>query len=306
MSTAYDNFLRIVDAATLPDMKLLAMRGFAEQLEWTPSYEFRASFGVEAAGDHLVVEHGLENSAIISFLKAPYRASDLTPAQMRSLLAISYNNLVEWHFFVSQTDIRQVNNLAESSSEPFADRIFPIIPSDFEKRLSSIEITRLIEVENFRRTLRPCDEALVQVLTRWKRLLRADYPNAQNENLSALFNALIFVRGCEDRNLDRPHRTDRALMTKLANWPHAEIDLGALLSDALNGTGVNRPISDFVDMALLAPFVAVDRATALNLCRDFYAPRDASYDFNFALMSKHALSRIYELLRRASRTRAGS
>src|SRR3954453_4078143 len=117
MATAYSDLLRIVDADTSRDNKLVAMRGFAEELKWTPSYEFEASFGVDAAGDHLVVEHGLSNSAIISFLKAPYRASDLDNAQMRTLLAISYNNLVEWHIFVSQTDIRQVNNLAQRSNE---------------------------------------------------------------------------------------------------------------------------------------------------------------------------------------------
>jgi hypothetical protein len=93
MASAYEELLRIVDSGTPPDLKVVAMRGFAEQLQWTPSYEFQASFGVDAAGDHLVVEHGLDNSAIISFLKVPYRASDLTQFQLRSLLAISYNNL---------------------------------------------------------------------------------------------------------------------------------------------------------------------------------------------------------------------
>ncbi|WP_414473574.1 Eco57I restriction-modification methylase domain-containing protein [Microvirga sp. M2] len=212
---------------------------------------------------------------------------------MRSLLAISYNNLVEWHIFVSQTDIRQVNNLAEPSNEPNADRVYPLSPSEFTQRLSAAEVSRL-EAENFKRTLRACDEALIQVLTRWKRLLRADYPAADNTSISALFNALIFVRGCEDRNLDRPHRTDRALMAALNSVQTTEINLGTLLSDALRGTGVDRRLSEYVDLELIAPFNAVDKATALNLCRDFYAPRDASYDFNFAVMSKHALSRIYE------------
>src|SRR2546429_2638870 len=97
MSSAYEELLRIVDAGTAPDLKVVAMRGFAEELQWTPSYEFQASFGIDAAGDHLVVEHGLDNSAIISFLKSPYRTSDLSPFHLRSLLGISYNNLVEWH-----------------------------------------------------------------------------------------------------------------------------------------------------------------------------------------------------------------
>jgi transposase len=59
-------------------------------------------------------------------------------------------------------------------------------------------------------------------------------------------------------------------------------------------TGVNRSLSDYIDLSQTNVFKSVDRATAINLFRDFYAPRDAPYDFNFALMSKHALSRIYE------------
>lgn len=294
MASAYDELQRIVDATTSPEITIVAMRGFAEELKWTPSYEFQASFGVEAARDHLVVEHGLDNSAIISFLKVPYRASDLSASQLRSLLAISYNNLVEWHLFVSQTDIRQINNLAEPSNEPNADRIFPLTPNEFTRRLSALELEKLQGIEGFRRTLRACDDALIQVLTRWKRMLKADYPSADTLNLSALFNAFIFVRGCEDRNLNRTHRAERVLISVINASEGAEIDLATLLTQALLRTGVDKPLSDYIDVSRLAPFSAVDKATALNLSRDFYAPSDASYDFDFALMSKHALSRIYE------------
>jgi hypothetical protein len=175
MASAYEELLRIVDAGTAPELKIVAMRGFAEELHWTPSYEFQASFGVDSARDHLVVEHGLGNSAIISFLKTPFRAIDLNASQLRALLAISYNNLVEWHLFVSQTDIRRVNNLAEPSAEPSADQVFPLTSDEFIKRLSTAELDRL-NAESVRRTRRACDDALIAVLSRWKRLLKADYP----------------------------------------------------------------------------------------------------------------------------------
>src|SRR5665213_2770084 len=112
MPTAYEDLMRIVDTTTTPEQRVVAMRGFAEQLQWTPSYAVQGSFGVDMVSSHLVVEHGLENSATISFLKAPFRASELDNTQLRSLLTISYNNLVEWHLFVSQYDVRRVNNLA--------------------------------------------------------------------------------------------------------------------------------------------------------------------------------------------------
>jgi hypothetical protein len=82
------------------------MRSFAEEFRWAPSYEVRGTFGVDSVGGHLVVEHGLDNSATISFLKARHRAEDLNAGQLRALLAISYNNLIEWHMFVSEYDVR--------------------------------------------------------------------------------------------------------------------------------------------------------------------------------------------------------
>jgi hypothetical protein len=96
MSTVYDNLTRILSATTSAEQRLSAMRGFASELHWTPSFEMHNSFGVAGADNHLVVEHGLENSAIISFLKSPRRAADLDPIQLRLLLEISFNNLVEW------------------------------------------------------------------------------------------------------------------------------------------------------------------------------------------------------------------
>lgn len=288
MSSAYQDLQLIVADETAADLRLMAMRGFAEQLQWTPSYEFQASFGVEASRDHLVVEHGLENSAIISFLKAPYLARDLDVSQLRSLLAISYNNLIEWHIFVSQGDIRQINNLAETSS---GDQIFSLSRSDFEARLSAEQFDRYASLDSISRTLRPCDDALINVLSRWKRLLKADYPNADNSNISALFNAIIFTRGCEDRKLDK---RSRALMAVLNAIGGNDVDLWLVLSKTLADTGVRGELNDYVSPEDLVPFRRVDKATALNLFSDFYSPRDAAYDFNFALMSKHALSRVYE------------
>lgn len=291
---AYEHFLRIVDPATSGDMRTLAMRGFAENLAWTPSYEFKASFGIDAVSDHLVVEHGLENAAIISFVKSPRRASELSASETRALLSISYNNLVDWHFFVSETDIRRINNLSELSKTSLADQTYPLLKGEFEQRLSSEELGRLSESRDIRTTLKACDDAFLQVLARWKRLLNADYPSATNENLSALFNALIFVRGCEDRNLDQPISLSRGLLKRARQILEPQTDAASLVELALRDAGVSKELSAYVNVSLLSPFKQMDTSTIQNLCRDFYAPSDATYDFNFALMSKHALSRIYE------------
>lgn len=294
MASAYEDLMRIVDAGTTPEQRVVAMRGFAEQLHWTPSYEVQGSFGVDVISSHLVVEHGLDNSATISFLRAPYRAGELDAAQLRALLAVSYNNLVEWHLFVSQSDVRRINNLADPSRGSDADRIDLLTRSDFERHLSATDLDRLFSTDGFRRSRRACDEALLQVVSRWKRMLKADYAEVENQNLSALFNALIFVRGCEDRDLDRPSGSTRVLLRALSEQVGETLNVSILLADALKRTGVESELSEFVSTEALQPFRSIDRTTAVNLFRDLYAPRDAAYDFNFALMSKHALSRIYE------------
>jgi len=290
MLNLFDDLVQITDRSTSSEARKVAIRGFAEKLRWTPSYEFSSPNVKGEVVDHLIVEHGLENSIVLSFLRAPFRTSDIDPFSLRSLLAISYNNLVEWHIFVSQTDIRAVNNLAPRPEGSYSDTIYPVSPSDLEARLSPDALADLFKTIRSSRSVAACDDALISVIARWKRLLAADIPAAKNSNLSSLFNAIIFVRGCEDRHQDGR----RDLLNVLAEQQGDTVDLRAALLRGLEISGVQGDLSAFVSTDRLAPFCQVDRVTAQNLVRDFYAPREAPYEFDFALMSKHALSRIYE------------
>jgi anti-anti-sigma regulatory factor len=270
------------------------MRSFAEELDWIPSYEIQGTFGVDSVAGHLIVEHGLENAAAISFIRSPRRASDLSTDQLRALLSISYNNLVEWHLFVSANDVRFVNNLVDRSIGLESDRILSLNNADLGQLLSASRLDDFDRGPILNRSLKACDDALLQVISRWKALLRADYPTVQNRNLSALFNAIIFVRGCEDRDLNKEPGSSRRLAKLAERGQNDTIDLIAVLKSGLSECDIASPLSDYIDEDALAPFHSIDRASATNLLRDFYAPRDAAYEFNFALMSKHALSRIYE------------
>jgi hypothetical protein len=293
MPSGFSDLLRITDKATPSDQRIVAMRDFAQELQWQPSYEVQGTLGVDAAGGHLVVEHGLENTAAISFLTAPYRAADLDSSQLRSLLSISYNNLIEWHVFLSSTDVRWINNLADKR-EPEADQLHLLSASNFSDYVSASRLDEIERREEVRRSFKACDEALLQVIARWKRLLTADYPGVRNRNISALFNALILVRGCEDRDLNCAPGSSRNLLQALNADQAAVVDLPRVITNALGRTGIDVPLDDFISPDAIAPFRAMDRATVENLLRELYTPRDAAYDFNFALMSKHALSKIYE------------
>lgn len=294
MPSLFDDLVQITEPDTAQDVRRLAMRDFAEQLKWTPSYELQASLGVDAVADHVVVEHGLSNSAVITFLRGSYRASELDQTQLRSLLSISYNNLVEWHLFVSQGDVRRIHNLVDPSSSPSADAWFPLSPNTFSEQVSFDSLTPFNRLEINRRNLRACDDALISVISRWKRLLKADYPNITNEGLSTLFNAIIFVRGCEDRRLDLGSGSGRLLTRLLSNQVGNRIDVSVFLREAFIETKVEGDLDQYLDLSKVQALSELDRMTAHNLMRDFYAPKEAAYDFNFALMSKHALSRIYK------------
>ena len=72
-------------------------------MRWNPSY-FIEPAQTEKSNGYLVVEHGLQNSAVISFLKD--RNENLTSVEEEKLLSTAYNNLVNWHITV---DDRFVN-----------------------------------------------------------------------------------------------------------------------------------------------------------------------------------------------------
>ena len=272
----------------------MAMRNFVEELDWTPSYEVPGTFGVDQIAGHMIVEHGLDNAAAISFLRRPARSIDLRTDQLRSLLTISYNNLIEWHLFVSADDARWINNLADRSSSPAADRPIQITPESLSSTVSFPGLTRFGYDDSFSKPIKPCDEALIRTITRWKEFIKADYPSVDSRNLSSLFNSLIFVRGCEDRNLNQTSDTTQVLLSTLTMMSHDDIDFVAVLEHSLSRLEIDTPRAEFVNIDSLQPFRAIDTATAYNLIRDLYKPREAGYEFNFALTSKHALSRIYE------------
>jgi hypothetical protein len=86
---------------------------FASELGWEPSDHLDAPTVRDIANAHLMVEHGLENTAVITFLRYPYRYSQLEYADRNRLLSISYNNLVDWHINVERDAVSFVYGRAD-------------------------------------------------------------------------------------------------------------------------------------------------------------------------------------------------
>lgn len=97
MPTSYDSIIRL----TSPELdlsdseKIRLLNDFSHEFGWTPNDRLEVPTVNDVSSAHLIVEHGLENQAVISFLTKPYH--NLTKEEQQRILCVSYNNLVDWH-----------------------------------------------------------------------------------------------------------------------------------------------------------------------------------------------------------------
>lgn len=271
------------------------LNDFAYELGWQPSDRLSGMTVDDFANAHLVVEHGLENTAIITFLRAPRRFSDLDHAEKRRLLTISYNNLVDWHIQVDTDRVTFVFNRTEPASIVEMHRI----ARDSIDKLRN-EAFESIVGKRPNPNLPALDNALIETISFWKRNLSAEMDYAvSNEALSALFNSIIFVRAAEDHHrrfqssgLERSRiYSSQAL---LESWHAEQSTLRRAIIFNIERF-IKGDIPEYlIDDSLLSTFDNLDRQTVRALLSDFYRNRYAPYDYDFSVMSKHALSRIYE------------
>jgi len=267
-----------------------ALQEFARVNGWRPSENIEEYPGTSAlANGHLVVEHGLANTAVISFLKSSSPFGDLGRSSKLQLLCLSYNNLVDWHFFPDREGLNWIYNRTDPP---------------FEGRLSVHEVPDTWSAQAFDRvvgrrpnpSVRALDDALISTISDWKRKLALELPQApRNEELSALFNAILFTRALEDYRRWQGRQPARLLLQCNVNGGGSSSCLSKRIRKALRRLGLGHfPRSVLGCAERLAPFDVLDPATVTALFADFYDNRFAPYEYDFSLMSKHALSRIYE------------
>src|ERR1039458_25181 len=98
--SAYEIVQQLTRSELPSSQRRIALKEFAVLNGWRPSDEMDDYPGTERiANGHLVVEHGLDNSAVISFLRADSPFLTLSRSEQNRLLCISYNNMVDWHVF---------------------------------------------------------------------------------------------------------------------------------------------------------------------------------------------------------------
>ena len=266
---------------------------FADGCNWHPSDAVTTYHGTERfANGHLLVEHGLESTAVISFLKWDTPFESLQDRERERLMMLSYNNLVDWHVFPDLRGATYVYN-----------RVDPLVPQRREagrgvEAWSSAGLGEELG-RRPRANLPALDDALIDTLSFWKRALADELQLiGQEDALSALFNAALFLRALEDhRRRQGVLTTEQILLDQhllLSGQDEPRASVGQVMLGAAAQLGAELALPKVVDLDYLPTFDGLTGETVSDFCRDFYGNRFAPYEYDFSLMSKHAMSRIYE------------
>ncbi len=293
MTDHYGLVQLLTAGAQSPSDQARRVNDFAVEMGWRPSDLLQLPDASEFSTAHLIVEHGLENTAVISFLRQPYRHSSLSSSQQRCLLNASYNNLVDWHINVDLDDATFVYNRYRPPDFHVVRQ--PISRTNVETLRS--RVFQGLADEHPVADVPSLDNALIATVSLWKRRLAVDFGGLENHNLSALFNAIIFLRAVEDNDKRRkPSQTQTELLPDIleSNAAH-HLGFRQFVERSLAALNIREVPPSIVDLDALAVFENVELATLSELLADFYRNRYSRYyGYDFSLMSKHALSRIYE------------
>jgi type I restriction-modification system DNA methylase subunit len=280
------------------------LNDFAEAFGWRPSESFFAPEVSDIASAHILVEHGLENTAVLTFLRSPRSYSELDILQRERLLAISYNNLVDWHIPIGVSEVctvynrvRQAGDAGIISSNRLTNQSLQYLRSEIFEQITGKRPTPNVPA---------LDDALISTISKWRRILSSELQMVVAiEDLSALFNAIIFARAVEDhtnrfhRRLNGHTRSEPGREKILVKFWDEMGDGNAKINNVIHQaiahfTNSNNLPRYLVDDERIKAFDNVSSDTIRQLLTEFYRSPAVPYPYDFSVMSKHALSRIYE------------
>jgi methylase of polypeptide subunit release factors len=269
------------------------LNDFAFELGWRPSDRLDIPASNDFATAHLIVEHGLEYSALISFMRHPNRFNDLSASQQRVLVGSSYNSLVDWHINVDYEGVAFVYNRYHPPD-------FHIVREPLSRsNPSALRRTTFQRIASSHPSpdVPSLDKAIIQTISLWKRQLGGVLPGISNTALSALFNAIIFIRAAEDhrRHLGQSFHESGLLADLAYSEDPTRLSARQLVETALEQLALTAVPANLIEFDTLAAFQSLEPRLLQELVSDFYQNRFARfYEYDFSLISKHALSRIYE------------
>ncbi|MGA2408439.1 MAG: N-6 DNA methylase [Bacteroidales bacterium] len=286
MNNIADIHSRLTSNKEVEDSKHLVLT-FAKELGWNPSY-FIEPASTEKSNGYLVVEHGLQNSAVISFLNV--RNEDLTSLEEENLLAISYNNLVNWHITV---DERYINYYFILNKE---DRKVETKKIEIGNEKEALSVSTFYEIigKKPNSNIKALDDVLIENISKWKRILSTDLEgDIDLVSLSHLFNAIIFLRSIEDgqkRSSEIDHSIKIFLDVLSTGYFH---NITQIISEVERSLKVTIP-EYVVQKEKILIFNTISISDIKRFCTSFYENDYNRFKYDFSIMTKHALSRIYQ------------
>lgn len=263
------------------------LENFANYLGWYPSDIIEDKNDSITTG-HLFVEHGLENSAVISFIGSDYAYNNLTISNKTSLLGISYNNLVDLHISVDRLNVAGLHNrLGQNNLLLYGS-------TEDEKYLKSSTYSKILLEGDFKPIYKALDQSIIETISYWKRVISSELNNeVNNEQLSLFFNSIIFLRAIEDYNFNIKTNQSRNGLNRIIDRNN-NIIYTEIIEKFLNVNKLKNVSTNLIDLEVLKLFNTLSNRTLYPLFQDFYRSKDSNYNYDFSIMSKHALSRLYE------------
>ena len=259
---------------------------FSSEFGWRPNDFLESNTTLTTV--NLVVEHGLDTAAVISFLSSDYTLRDLQLHDQQAILSLSYNSLVDWHVCIARDSIRYIYNRTNPPSSIHSHELTPNDYSPLTKRVFDQAIGSAPNPN-----LPALDAALLDTIAKWRRIIRAELGDILDEaSLAALFNAIILARGVEDLDSHLQRNQSIPKLNSLIDKSTPNV-IDAINDSVLQRTGSVPPETLF-SRDLLSVFDGLSRSTSKALIDSFYKHNTVPYEYDFSVISKHSLSKIYE------------
>lgn len=259
---------------------------FSHKFGWKPNEFLETNSNLTTA--NILVEQGLDNAALLSFLPADRKLESIQYDERRHLLGLSYNSLVDWHVWIDRDSVGYFFNRSDSPT--------PTSTHGFNQADYSA-LTKDVFDQAVQRAPNPnipaLDSALLETISHWRRILSSELGSrVTNASISALFNAIIFARAVEDfRAKTLVDIQPDSLRARVAGTDASICDA---IRQSLAEHGRNSISSALVDFSALEPFNLLSVGIRVELINAFYEHSSVPYPYDFSVMSKHALSKIYE------------
>lgn len=277
---------RTLTATQKPKINEQLILDFASSFDWKPSYYMPSTNSF--INYHVVVEHGLHNTAILSFLNRAYNT--LTYQEIKELLNLSYNSIIEWSIPISISQIHYLYNRNYEKKEVGQYEIKSDI--NFNHVLSSGHFEKIKENKP-PANIPFLDDILIETIQNWQNILKSKIPEIKEDALSNFINTIILFRAIEDKNKPAIN-SDKILLHLLKDNQSANkisdilnIGFQHLHIDLHDKTLINNEKLKLLDIIPLNNFLPLVKEFYFNKYKDHYY-------YDFSVISKNALSRIYE------------